>query len=137
MFDCEEIWLRGTIKIKPRSFVFEVHVLSLFFLSFLILILVVSLFSRFICDIICLLSLGFLAFYFKACSTVRFIILSSALFSAFLCLWVRVLRHVCICIQMGCVRRPYVCVHILKPKNPNSTFSVSVSLILLFNMPLF
>ena len=83
------------------------------------------------------LSLGFLAFCFKACSVVRFIVLSSPLFFAFLCFWVRVLRHVCICIQMGYIRRPYVCVHILKSKNPNSTFSASVSLIILFNTPLF
>jgi len=44
---------------------------------------------------------------------------------------------VCVCIQLGCVRRPYVCTHILVPENPNLNFLAFVSLLYLFNMSIF
>ena len=36
-----------------------------------------------------------------------------------------------------CVRRPYVCIHILVPRNPNLNFLTFVSLLYLFNMSIF
>ena len=61
------------------------------------------------------------------------------------------LRHVCVCmlstcahilkvcvhIQLGYIRRPYVCTCILVPRNPNLTLFASVSLFCLHNMLLF
>jgi len=32
------------------------------------------------------------------------------------------IHEVCVCIQLGCVHRPYVCAHVLKARNPNSSF---------------
>ena len=39
-------------------------------------------------------------------------------------------------IQLGCACRPYVCVRILMPRNPNPNIFASVSLFCFFNMPL-
>ena len=45
--------------------------------------------------------------------------------------------EVCVCIQVGYVRRSYVCARILMPRNPNLTIFASISLFYLYNMLLF
>ena len=66
LFDCKYIWLRGIVKIKPKSFYFWgiSSKLSFSFLCFffLLLIFLFYLFFLFIYVLICLLSLGFLCF---------------------------------------------------------------------------
>ena len=46
------------------------------------------------------------------------------------------MHSVCVRIQLSCICRPYACVRILKPRNPNLQLSTSVSLFYLSNMSL-
>ena len=116
------------VKIKPKSFCFEVLVLNFLFLIFFafscfnLFVLFVFLF---ICDITCLFKLRFSLFdvlkhvmlldlivLFLLC----FVLVVSGLGFGRVCIPI---LEVCGRIQLGCVHKPYVCIRVLKPENPN------------------